>query len=234
MKPDGRLMSFIADWNRPSTLLLAAVLAANVVMPLVHFWPREAGADEAVRTAPQASSRSPARAPSGQAVEPIVAALPAKRVALQKAAPVCRAWGPFTASEEAESAAARLQLETTDFEVLEADVPARPDYLVKVRAPGSREAAGRAISELRSLDVDSYILERDRQGSVLAAGVFSNPARAESLRRKLTGLGYDATVAQLDRSHRVYHLMARLPPDFEPEIPAAGTCSDIARMGQFL
>lgn len=230
------------DWSRPSTFVLAAVLAANLALPVAHFWPADGGSATPAAVAAPARSRAAtaARAPVAtgrqtagrQAVEPVDPPIVAKRVVHKPAPPVCRAWGPFTELTQAESVAAALELDPMDFEVFESQVRARPDYLVTVQASGSRRSAARIVEELRTQDVESYLL--DRPGNVLAAGVFSNQARAEMLRRRLDELGYGAAIEPLDRSHRVYHLMARLPADREPAIPAAGACGDIAPIEQFL
>lgn len=242
-KPDDRFM--LSSWTRPSSILLAAVVAANVALPVVHYAAGEGsttgrgGASEPAVVAPPARSL-PAPVESAPqvaaSVRPVEVPFVAKRVTHRQAPRVCRAWGPFTEVARAESVAAELELDPVDFEVFESEVRTRPDYLVTVQVPGSRRAGNRVMNELRNQDVDSYRL--DRPGNVLAAGVFGNRERAETQRRKIAELGYDVVVEPLDRSHRVYHLMARLPADLPaesvPEVPPAGTCSDIAPMRQFL
>ena len=89
-----------------------------------------------------------------------------------------------------------------DFEVFESEVETSPDYLVTVRARGSRDAAERVLEALNGRGIDSYLLDRADAGSVLAAGVFSAPERADAQRRRLAELGYDAVIEPLQRSHR--------------------------------
>jgi hypothetical protein len=228
-------MSSVAAFNRPATVLLAAVLAANLLLPTVHFWPGETAAaapDPGVQSA-GANRGPPPRA--GQRLAPIpLAVLPAKRVTMREPTPACLAWGPFTEVAEAESLASRLNLDSRRFEIFESQVSVRADYLVTVQAPGPRDAGKRVIEALRAHNVDSYVLEGGSASQRLAAGVFRNPRRAESQQQRLAELGYDAAVEPLDRSHRIFHLMARMPPEVAPEIPAVGACSDIAPMEQFL
>lgn len=226
------------DWSRPSTFLLVAVLAANLVLPLAHYWPERTIHASSAKVAVPAGSRSApsmavtARRAPARPVEPVDLPVTARRVAHKAAPPVCRAWGPFTDVAQAESVAAQLALDPLDFEVFESEVRARPDYLVTVQTPGPRRVAIRTVEELSAQGVESYLL--DRPGNVLAVGVFSNQARAETQRRLMDELGFAAVVEPLDRSHQVYHLMARVPADVEPVIPPAAACGEIAPMEQFL
>lgn len=218
-------MASIADLSRPSTWLLLVVLVANVAAPALHFRPDSAAPVDVAE---------PRLAKPGPPVDPLAVPVAAKRVALRQRTPVCRAWGPFTDLADAEALAGRLALQAKDFEVFESRVEARPDHLVTVQVSGDREAVGRALKELEDQGVDSYVLERDDLGSVLAAGVFSTVERARAQQQRLDGLGYPADVQPLDRSHRVYHLLARIPADRKLETAPAGACGDIAPLEQFL
>lgn len=250
-------MSANTVWDSPATLVLLAVVAANLILPVAHFWPetghggvpaRASNEDAAAPPGPVAArpdgaaamARSPAAEGPSSAdapaprLAPVITPELAKRVSLRKPAPVCHAWGPFTTLEEAEQLARRLGLPGRDFEVFESEVAADPDYLVTVRASGSRDAAERVLEELGSRGVDSYLLERAGAASVLAAGVFSAAARADAQQSRLAELGYDAAVQPLQRAHQVYHLLARLPASADPEVTPLGACGDIAPLEQFL
>lgn len=244
------------DLSRPSSLLLVAVIAVNLLLPVAHFWPGDAqaaaligeapadqsaasGGDETASGGPAASAKPPAAEPEAP---PAAVTLPvelvqvpayARRVvpAVPPAAPVCRAWGPFSAAEEARAMAARLALDG-DFRVFESQEADSPDYLVTLLVPGGRAAVGETVQRLETHDVDSYLL--DREGAVLAAGVFSARARAESRSRQLAELGFEATVEPLSRTRRSYHLLARVPRQHQTEIPPVGACGDIAPPPQFL
>ncbi|MDZ7669631.1 MAG: hypothetical protein U5Q16_09520 [Gammaproteobacteria bacterium] len=222
-------------WMRPSTLFLTVVLAANLMLPAAHFWPSAgASGESAGESRPTVESPRLKLAADARRVTPVTAPPVAKRVAVRQPVPVCLAWGPFADAREAETVARQLALSPASFEIFEAQVSASADFLVTLRVGGSRDAVDRAIRELRSQDVDSYLLRRGEAGNVLAAGVFSRPAGAETRRRHLADLGYDAGVEPLERAHRAYHLMARIPPDQDPQIAPAGHCNDIAPVQQFL
>lgn len=217
-------MSSNTAWDSPALLLLIAVITANLLVASAHFWP-DAPAGEVPPVA------TPARP---LPLDPVVPPHVAKRVALRQPTPVCRAWGPFSALEEAETLARELALPSQDFEVYHAEVDAPPDYLVTLRAPGARGAVERVLETLTEQGIDSYILERGPMDNVLAAGVFSARERAEAQSRRLSELGFDPAVEALSRSRDVYHLLARIPAESRPEIAPLGACSEIAPLEQFL
>jgi hypothetical protein len=232
-------MSSIADLDlsRPSSLLLVAVIAVNLLLPIAHFSSQDVQAAAPARAdaAPPALAGLSADESVAQRIQAVEVPVVSKRVALHSQAPVCRAWGPFSELAEAEALAARLSLPGDDFEVFQSRVTASPDYLVTLAVPGPRDAADRAMQELGDQQVESYILDREEAGGVvLAAGVFSAAPRAEARREQLLALGYPAVVEPLDRSRSVYHLLARMPAGAQPEVPALGACGDIAHMQQFL
>jgi cell division septation protein DedD len=219
---------------QPSTLALLAVLAANVVLLVAQIWP-DAGSvriddDEAAPPAAAALGQ----VASSYRVAPVAAPAVVKRVAMRSSAPICRAWGPFASAEEAETVATRLALEVDNFEIFASEVAAEADYLVTVRAAGNRAAAERVVRELRSQNIDSYVLQRGDATNVLAVGVFSQRDRADAQQRRVTTLGYLASVEPLDRNHTAYHLLARIPADMAPKIASSGSCNDIAPVQQFL
>ena len=217
-------MSSNTAWDSPSFLLLIAVITANVLVAIAHFWPE----------APASEAPSVATPVSPLPLEPVEPPPVAKRVALREPTPVCRAWGPFSALEEAETLARELDLPSRDFEVFHAQAEAPPDYLVTLRAPGARGAVERVLETLSEQGIDSYILERGPMDNVLAAGVFSARERAEAQSRRLEALGFEPAVDALSRSRDVYHLLARIPAGSSPEIPPLGACSEIAPLEQFL
>lgn len=240
-------MSFTTAWTRPSTLLLVAILAANLTLPLVHFWPeRSEVRDDAAERAPSPPGRSaprpgrsepssrPGEAPqaAAHAVEPVEVPGLARRPLPTAPAGMCRRWGPFDDAVEAEALATRLGLGAADFEVHPVDVEAQPEYLVTVQAAGPPRSATEIMRELQGRNIDSHVL--DRPGSVLAVGVFRSTARAETQSRRMAELGYQTQIETLHRTRRVYHLLARIAADVEPAIPAAGPCGDIAPTNRFL
>ncbi len=243
------MSSAAADWIRPSTILLVLVLLANVALPVSRLW---GGAEEPAEPATEAVPRrppdpvprltlSPQRAGGDGSIDRPAALRDEPSGVVRGAAEVrpsvasdCRAWGPFDAVEPAEAAAARLQLVPGSFEVVGSDVRAAPEHLVYVPTEGSRGVARRIAGALERHGIDSYIMGGTRLANAVAVGVFSDPERARAQQRRVADLGYDALVEALERSQRVYHLTARVPADFETQIPSTGACDDIAPMQRFL
>lgn len=257
------LMFSNAIWSLPSSWVLTAVITVNLLLPVAHFWQGGAGADASsgaeepaadsdrvpqqpvAGTRPGAAAALPAETAGAKAgprepgraqaqIAPVVPPERGRRVAMHELVPVCRAWGPFSELAEAETLAVRLHLDGDDFEVFHATVEDRPDYLVTVTTAGPRDEIQRTLHELQTRGVDSYILDRGSDQAVLAVGVFSNHERALVQQRRLQELGYEGAIEPLQRPREVYHLMARIPPDLEPEVPSVGSCSDIAPLEQFL
>lgn len=227
-------MSSNTAWDDPSILVLIAVAVANLLVASAHFWPEaEPGASPLTDTAGESGAvvATPARP---LPLDPVVAPDVAKRVTLRRPAPACLAWGPFSALDEAERLAADLALPPEDFEVFHAEQEAAPDYLVTLRAPGTRASVARVVESLGERGIDSYVLERGPLDNVLAAGVFSARERAEAQARRLRTLGFEPAVEVLARSRDVYHLLARIPPESTPEIAPSAACSEIAPLEQFL
>lgn len=252
--PDGQRAgmtteAFITALNQPSTVVLAVILTANLILPVNHFL----GADPAQEsdqpsTEQEVASRvvpdgvSPATAAAGNSapepartrIRPTAPPTAATRVSLRKAAPVCRAWGPFNEMADAETTALQLALAPGTFEVYQSQVHSEPEYLVYVRAAESLEAAQQTLENLQHQGVDSYIMERGRTGNRLAVGVFSNLQRAETQLRRVSDLGHEGGIEPLERSRRIFHLMARMAPDRNPDVAPLGSCDDIAPLQQFL
>ena len=145
----------------------------------------------------------------------------------------CRAWGPFNDAAEAEAVAKDLALQVGDFRVVESEISAATDYLVYIEPGGNRETARRQLQELRSLDVESYIMS-GRFNNALSVGVFSQESRAVKQQARVAAMGYPARIEALERTQRVYHLFARVPAEAVDLGGQNRPCSEIAEASQFL
>jgi hypothetical protein len=142
---------------------------------------------------------------------------------------VCHAWGPFNSREELEKVASSVAAAGGDTRVTQSSVPGRTEFLVYIGAPGKAENARSVLKELKAQSIDSALIRRGRFNNTLSVGVFSRNDRAERQRQRVAKLGYDAGVKEIDYSYDVFHLQARVPADFEPEIAPNGPCSEIAQ-----
>jgi hypothetical protein len=146
---------------------------------------------------------------------------------------LCRAWGPFSDTGDLERVVEELGLQASDFEIIESEIPANTEYLVYVRPAGDREAAKRAVAELRSQDIDSFIMG-GRFNNSLSVGLFSKESGALQQQQRVVALGYSANIEPLQRSERAYHLLARVAPERSVAAEQNRACAEIASVQQFL
>lgn len=142
---------------------------------------------------------------------------------------VCHAWGPFNDRSELEEVENDIVAVGGETSVTQSTIPGRSDYLVYIGTPGKAENARRILEELKSQAIDSALITRGRFNNTLSVGVFSRDDRAQRQLQRVAKLGYDAGVKEIDRSHDVFHLVARVPADFEPAVAPSGPCSEIAQ-----
>lgn len=231
---------------RSGLVRLAALIAVNVAYAGWSWLPARS---EAPVRAPQLSSIGPslrllAEIPFQQ-VKPITEprltppadADPAKHAARQsgtEADPastqlVCRVWGPFDSRAALETVEAEITSVGGEPQVTESAVPGPPEYLVYVGILGEARNAGRVLKELKSQAVDSALIYQGRFSNTLSVGVFSRSERARRQLRKVTKLGHDAGIEEIDRSHNVFHLQAHVRADFQHTASPSGPCREIAQ-----
>lgn len=214
-------------WSRPSTLVLIALVVANLALAAVNLRSRGgSGEPGPARAVPRPLPQLTVREAPAQAASP---AAPA--TAAGGDAPPCHAFGPFEERRAARALAAKLALEEGTFRVLGADVAAPARFLVYVRTTLDDSAVRRGLGALEALGVESYVLERVAAEARLAAGVFSARARAEALQARLGDAGFDAAIRPLPRSRRLYYLLARVA---DPEASPFGRCTDVAPRDRIL
>jgi len=146
---------------------------------------------------------------------------------------LCRAWGPFSDTGDLERVVEELELQASDFEIIESEIPASTEYLVYIRPAGNREAAKRVVEELRSQDIDSFIMG-GRFNNSLSVGLFSRESGALEQQQRVVALGYSANIEPLHRSQRAYHLLARVAPERSGVAEQNRACAEIASIQQFL
>ncbi len=141
----------------------------------------------------------------------------------------CRVWGP----ESDPDTFAPLQSELDQIggfpEIIEMQVAGKPDYLVYVANLGSRDNAKRVASELRSQDIESYLINRDDGSRILSVGVFSRKRLADRQLQKVTDLGYAGQVDELPRAQTVYNLTAHVELDSQLYKTSTSACMAFAQ-----
>jgi hypothetical protein len=156
---------------------------------------------------------------------------PAASLDAEPVAPVreCRVWGPAQSAEELAELGDRLAAQGGFPEIRESYVQSEPDYMVYVSKLGSRERAKMTAGELKSLDIDSYLINRDDQGPILSVGVFSQKVRAERQRERLQTLGYDVVLEVLERNQTVFELTAHVLVESPEYATSTSPCPAIAQ-----
>ena len=114
-------------------------------------------------------------------------------------------------------------------ELRESLIQSDPDYLVYVAKLGSTEQANRTAQELKTLEIDSYLIRRDDVGPILSVGVFSQEARAERLQERLHKLGYEVVLEALERTQTVFELTGHVLIDSEDYSTSTANCASIAQ-----
>ena len=191
--------------------------APPTVSPVLTEQPSEQPAQQL----PEHPSVSPVAAPDVMPSLEVAAAPPpiySPRSALSCA-------GPFESPEQARDASG----DGEQAQILEAEVSARPDYLVWVDANNSREQARRLVKELQGQGLESYLISKGEFSNTISVGVFSQPQRASSQLERVRDLGYTAEMTPLDRSQTVYYAVGSGPSG-----AASVPCVDIAQAAQLL
>lgn len=180
--------------------------------------------DEPRRDVQPAAERTSPPAPS-LPVEPVAVPALARR---EPPGPegVCRRWAPVASAAEAEALAERLDLE--DYDIVPVGEAGAPEFLVWVQAPLDAEGAGQAMEVLAGAGVDSYVLQRTEQATVLAVGVFSSRSRAENHLSRMQELGFEGAMNTLGKAPTAHVLRAVVPADWAGAVAFEGPCGDIA------
>lgn len=141
----------------------------------------------------------------------------------------CLSYGPINDVEVVSDLQARIADSGGTSEILQSQVREDPDYLVYVGQRGKADNARRVLQELKSQSIDGALIVRGPYNNTLSVGVFSRAERAERQRAAVAELGYEVGIETIDRSFDVYHLEARIPPDFVASEVATRPCAAIAQ-----
>ena len=225
---DVTTMPLSALYSQPTHLLLSLLVIANLAFLGLQFsGPGPRSAESPVAESAPAEELSP----SLQLVSELSSQLVSQRSAGSPL--LCRAWGPYSDAGDLERVVEELGLQASDFEIIESEIPASTEYLVYIRPAGNRAAAKRVVEELRSQDIDSFIMG-GRFSNSLSVGLFSKESGALEQQQRVVSLGYSANIEPLQRSERAYHLLARVAPERSAAVEQNRACAEIASVQQFL
>ena len=149
-------------------------------------------------------------------------------------AKACMAWGPFNDKQAVAALLAEIQGAGGSSDLIQAHLQGEPDYLVLIGPEGSSEVVRRVHKELDSLSIESHMISTGRFANSLSVGVFTQRTGALAQQQRVAELGYQVGIQELDRSQSVYHLLAKVSPDFTGSQEPSADCEDIAPEHQFL
>ncbi len=188
--------------------ILAVLVVVNVLLLVLH-WTGVVGRPENTRAEPMAvisgdepplTLLSEARGslpavdtgrPDVASTDPVVDALP-----------LCTLVGPFAERGDAESLGQRLQALDIVAEIRDLEVSDGQGYWVHLAPELSQREALRRLHELQAKQIDSYVIPRGELANGISFGMFSREALAEARQAELLGLGYDAKIREVERTHR--------------------------------
>lgn len=105
---------------------------------------------------------------------------------------LCTLLGPFTEEYQGLNIVERLAALQVDGRLREIEMQGQMRYWVFLAPLGSKREAFNKLRELQAAGVDSYVIPKGSLTNGISFGIFSERARAESLKRKLRQQGIDA------------------------------------------
>jgi|TARA_B110000908_G_scaffold114817_1_gene134609 hypothetical protein len=129
---------------------------------------------------------------------------------------LCQAIGPFEDLFAGQAAHKKLVALALDVELKAVDRPtAERDYRVMIPPATSLQAAFRKLRELKSQEIDSYVITQGDDALGISLGVFSTNAAAVSLQNTLQSSGYAAEITAIPILDRRFWLYGTDGGDFE-------------------
>lgn len=116
----------------------------------------------------------------------------------------CLSTGVFLNLSMAESFAALVRQMDYGAVVRKVEVNGAPDYWVHLPPFASEAAARRKLEELRSKNIDSYLITSGDLNLGISLGLFSRQPLALALRERLAGLGYPSEIVEVARTYEEF------------------------------
>jgi len=127
---------------------------------------------------------------------------------MQAAGSGCLGLGPFEDIVSAMDAAERLNATGFAVQVRAIDTATGDfDYRVVLPPTGSLQEAFRRLRELKSRDIDSYVISQGDDALGISLGVFSTSVAAEQHQSDLSEDGYESVIQEIPRVLRGYWIL---------------------------
>jgi hypothetical protein len=122
----------------------------------------------------------------------------------------CLALGAYTSLTSAQNMAERLTAVGVEVDLRAIDDPTGDyDYRVVLPPATSLQEAFRRLRELKSRNIDSYVITQGKNSLGISLGVFSSNSAAINHQQALAKDGYPADIAEIPRLMRGYWIYAR-------------------------
>ena len=121
----------------------------------------------------------------------------------------CQSLGPFNELTIAQDITERFNAQGLAVSLRAVDEPTGEyDYRVVIPPVVSLQEAFRRLRELKSQDIDSYVISQGEDALAISLGVFSSRSGADIHREYLTGEGYETEIREISRINRGYWVYA--------------------------
>ena len=140
----------------------------------------------------------------------------------------CLALGAYTSLTSAQNMAERLTAVGVEVDLRAIDDPTGDyDYRVVLPPAASLQEAFRRLRELKSRNIDSYVITQGKNSLGISLGVFSSNSAAINHQQALAKDGYPADITEIPRLMRGYWIYARdhderFPPGTTDEARVSG------------
>lgn len=122
----------------------------------------------------------------------------------------CIGIGPFADVFSGQSALEQIEALDVVGQLRAVDVATgESDYRVLIPPATSPEEAFRKLRELQASNVDSYVITQGELTLGISLGVFSAAEGAEVLKNRLSNIGYEAEIIEIERQSRSYWIELR-------------------------
>lgn len=141
--------------------------------------------------------------------------------AQQEQPPACQALGPLTDIQQALDLNERLgALGLAGKPVARDEATGDSDFRVLLPPVASLQEAYRRVRELRSLEIDSYVITQGEDMAGISLGVFSTLPAARKYQSALAARGYAAETREIHRQARSYWIVGEPGTAYAPSLLA--------------
>ncbi|MEM7101306.1 MAG: SPOR domain-containing protein [Pseudomonadota bacterium] len=141
----------------------------------------------------------------------------------------CRVWGPLSDPEAFDDLSNNLEAIGGFPEIREIEVVLSPDFMVFVGPLPNMAQARQVAADLRDLQIDNYVFNREDSGPGVSVGVFSREGLARRQHQKVVQLGYEVSIEPMQRSQKAYNLYAHIEQNSVHYPSSISGCMDIAQ-----